>query len=54
MSIEAKLYKITIDKPEPPFYYVGWTAQVGKGDSYLHSSLNKQLKEDMSRYPYDY
>ena len=47
MSIEAKLYKITIDKPEPPFYYVGWTAQVGKGDSYLHSSLNKQLKEDI-------
>ena len=54
MSIEAKLYKITIDKPEPPFYYVGCTAQVGKGDSYLHSSLNKQLKEDMSRYPYDH
>ena len=46
----AKLYKITIDKPEPPFYYGGWTSQDGKGDIYYHSSESEQLKADMDKY----
>jgi len=49
----AKLYKITIDKPEPPFYYGGWTSQDGKGDIYYHSSESEQLKSDMDKYDWN-